>query len=125
VHAAMDISDGLSTDLGHILTQSGVGARLMADQLPSSPALRTFCQAHDFDPVQFALAGGEDYVLLCTLDPARAPTVMAAYQETFLQPLEALGEITSGHGAQLVAADGSTRPIPPTGWDHFNIPQQG
>jgi thiamine-monophosphate kinase len=121
VHAAMDVSDGLGNDLAHILKQSAVGARIFADRLPISRDLKAFCHAFDFDPVQFAVAGGEDYVLLGAVDPRQAKAVMAAYQETFGASLFPIGEITtSGVGAvELVAADGRVMEIRDTGWDHF------
>jgi thiamine-monophosphate kinase len=121
VHAAMDVSDGLGNDLAHILKQSAVGARIFADRLPISRDLKAFCHSFDFDPVQFAVAGGEDYVLLGAVDPRQAKAVMAAYQETFGASLFPIGEITtSGVGAvELVAADGRVMEIRDTGWDHF------
>lgn len=120
VHAAMDISDGLSSDLGHILSQSGVGARIYADRLPISGPLRDFCRDNAIDPVRHALAGGEDYVLLCTLDPEKGAALSKDYADTLGAPLRLIGEITAADGdAQLVAADGTASPLPATGWDHF------
>jgi thiamine-monophosphate kinase len=120
VTAAMDISDGLGSDLGHILAQSGVGARIRADRLPLSAALRSFCRQHGADPVQHALTGGEDYVLLCTLVPAKAAALEAAYQGVFEIPLAVIGEITDAAGTvELVAADGARTPLEAGGWDHF------
>jgi thiamine-monophosphate kinase len=51
VHAAIDTSDGLSSDLGHIAEESRVGARLYADKIPISSSLKNFCGRVDFDPV--------------------------------------------------------------------------
>jgi thiamine-monophosphate kinase len=120
VTAAMDLSDGLSSDLAHILTQSGVGGCIQAECLPVSAALRAFCRHHGGDPIQLALAGGEDYVLLCTLDPKWAQRLIADYQDTFNLPLTVIGEITATVGtAELVAADGSRQVLQATGWDHF------
>ena len=62
--ACMDISDGLLADLGHILTASGVGARLQHQALPFSPALQQLTLAQRLD---FALRGGDDYELLFTI----------------------------------------------------------
>ena len=66
-HAAIDISDGLLADLGHILETSGIGAELWADQLPLSAAARELPGARDA-----ALAGGDDYELLFTAPRAAA-----------------------------------------------------
>ena len=57
VHAAIDTSDGLSSDLAHIIEESGIGARLYADKIPISENLKIFCTRFDFDPVKYALSG--------------------------------------------------------------------
>jgi len=71
-HAGIDSSDGLSSDLGHIAEESQVGATLYSDKIPVSEALIKFCSKFDFDPVEYALSGGEDYTLLCTIAPESA-----------------------------------------------------
>lgn len=119
VHATIDVSDGLSSDLGHIVAESRVGARIYADRLPISPQLILFCERFQFDPVAYALAGGEDYTLLVTVAPEQATQVEKNYLGTFKQPLYCLGEITSGGQMELVEADGEVKALAHTGWDHF------
>jgi thiamine-monophosphate kinase len=119
VHAAIDTSDGLSSDLGHIAEESQVGARIYADQIPISQNLKDFCRQFDFNPVEVALAGGEDYTLLCTISPDTADEIARAFQKEFNRPLFAIGEIRDTQQLELVAPDGKTTPITPTGWDHF------
>ncbi|GBC62728.1 thiamine-phosphate kinase [Desulfonema ishimotonii] len=68
VHAAIDVSDGVSSDLGHIVRESGVGIRLYADQIPISGPLRRFCERFGFDPVPYALSGGR---IMCCSAPYR------------------------------------------------------
>jgi thiamine-monophosphate kinase len=119
VHAAIDTSDGLSSDLGHIAEESKVGARLYADKIPISPGLKDFCDRIGFDPVDYALSGGEDYTLLCTIAPERAEEIANAFEEQFKRPLFAIGEITAGQQLTLIYPDGKTKPLTPTGWDHF------
>ncbi len=71
-HSALDVSDGLLADLGHICRQSGLGARLQLEQLPLSDPLRELC-ADDTDQTRalaWALAGGDDYQLCFTLPEA-------------------------------------------------------
>ena len=94
LHAAIDVSDGLSSDLGHILRESHVGARLFSDRIPLSPALRQYCQHLGFDPVEYALAGGEDYTLPVTADPDGVETLVRDFQDAFHRPLHRIGEIT-------------------------------
>jgi len=69
--AAIDISDGLVQDLGHVCRASGLHARVSTDELPLAQGFRELCAHHDLEPLPLALAGGEDYVLLFTA-PASA-----------------------------------------------------
>ena len=119
VHAAIDTSDGLSSDLGHIVEESRVGARLFADKIPISQNLKDFCTRFDFDPIDYALSGGEDYTLLCTIAPEYADKIVNAFEKEFRRPLFAIGEITAKKQIELVYPDGETKPLTPTGWDHF------
>jgi thiamine-monophosphate kinase len=117
--AAIDISDGLSSDLGHILEESGVGAALYFESIPVSKDLEEFCGQFGFETVDFALSGGEDYTLLCTVAPAEADRIAGEFQAKFRRPLFRIGEITAEKKMELIYPDGTSRPIAPTGWDHF------
>lgn len=119
VHAAIDVSDGLSSDLGHITRESGVGARLYHEKIPISENLKGFCRRFDFNPIEYALAGGEDYALLCTISPDKAADTAQEYQSTFNQPLYPIGEITDSRKIELINPDGQVSEIAPAGWDHF------
>jgi thiamine-monophosphate kinase len=119
VNAAIDTSDGLSSDLAHIVEESRVGARLFTDKIPISPNLKDFCTRLDFKPLEFALAGGEDYTLLCTISPHRAAEIGEAFQKKFKRPLFPIGKIIDKKKIEIVYPDGKTEPITPTGWDHF------
>ncbi len=119
VHAAIDTSDGLSSDLAHIAEESRVGARLYAEKIPISPNLKDFCTRFDFDPINYALSGGEDYTLLCTIAPQNADKIAHDFEKEFKRPLFAIGEITAKKQIEVVYAGGETKPLPPTGWDHF------
>jgi thiamine-monophosphate kinase len=119
VHAAIDVSDGLSSDLGHILHESKVGARLFSDRIPLSPALEQFCRQFGFDPVEYALAGGEDYTLLLTVDPAAADGLVREFSAAFQRPLYRIGDITDKGILERVETGGNIRTVVPTGWNHF------
>lgn len=69
VHAMMDISDGIGSDLRHILKASGVSARVDVRKLPLSQELLLACERHGWDAYHLALDGGEDYELLFTASP--------------------------------------------------------
>ena len=72
VHAMMDISDGIGSDLRHILDASGTGATVEINRIPLSPELKDTCTAHGWDPIELATCGGEDYELLFTAAPGTA-----------------------------------------------------
>jgi thiamine-monophosphate kinase len=113
--SAIDISDGLLGDLGHILQASGVGARLSVDELPRSAVLATLPLALQRE---FGLAGGDDYELLFTAPP----TVRAAVQQAALRsatPLTRIGHIEVAAGLRLVDAQGQILPLSFSSFDHF------
>ena len=116
--AAADISDGLLGDLGHILRQSGVGARLQIDACEGLLACR-----HDVDlPPSWrrtcALSGGDDYELVFTAPPSRRTEVEQAAQ-TSQVPVTRIGSITPQPGLELLDADGHSVPARFASFDHF------
>ena len=119
LHAAIDVSDGLSSDLGHILSASKVGARLWCENIPVSAPLQKFCQQFSFDTVDYALAGGEDYTLIVTVADDQAKPVQQSYETHFGKPLFEIGKITNTGRLELVDSAGEIRPIGADGWNHF------
>jgi thiamine-monophosphate kinase len=117
--AALDVSDGLSSDLMHIVEESGVGIRVSADRIPISADLRDFCGRLGRDPIRFALSGGEDYVLAVTVRPDRIGEVAENFAARFGRPLHRIGEVTDSGRLELVTPDGQVEIVRPTGWDHF------
>jgi thiamine-monophosphate kinase len=114
--AAIDISDGLAQDLGHILERSRVGARLEVDRLPLSPALRA---SLDRDAaIATALTGGDDYELCFTVPPERAAG-LASVAAGWACRCTRIGVVTAGPGLQRVRADGSVFHLDRRGYDHF------
>ncbi len=113
--SAIDLSDGLLGDLGHILQRSGVGAQLQVDVLPRSAVLGAQDAALQHTCV---LAGGDDYELLFTAAPGRRGQVLAAAQQASVR-VTRCGVITAEPGLQLLDAAG--RPVTTTqrGFDHF------
>jgi thiamine-monophosphate kinase len=118
-HAAIDLSDGLASDLRHVCRGSGVGAIVDAPSLPLSAALRALCDATGHDILRLALGGGEDYRLLATVDPGRVAELQAAVAARTGRTLFDIGGIVPGDTIRLRQADGSCRPLEVTGFDHF------
>jgi thiamine-monophosphate kinase len=115
--AAIDVSDGLAADLGHILQRSGVGARLELAQLPQSPALqRLLPDAHE--RWRYALGAGDDYELCFTV-----PRTRRAAAERLCAKLECgcqvIGHIEAEPGLRLYQPDGTLLEDSPHGFDHF------
>ncbi|KRB92929.1 thiamine-phosphate kinase [Noviherbaspirillum sp. Root189] len=117
-HAAIDISDGLAGDLGHILTKSAVGATLAVDLLPAGPVLAQ--QALDLRR-RFTLAGGDDYELCFTAPAACRDAVLAAGHLANIA-VTRVGRIESTPGLRLVDADGAALTLQATSFDHFASP---
>lgn len=114
--AAIDVSDGLAQDLGHILERSRVGARLEVDRLPLSPALTA---SLDRDAaIVTALASGDDYELCFTVPPERAAQLEAAAAGWECR-CTGIGVITAEPGLRLIRADGSPFHLERLGYDHF------
>ena len=125
--SAIDVSDGLLGDLGHILKQSGVGATVdteVAINLVASYAYKTRATGQfDTELLQtpwlaWALAGGDDYELLFTAPPA-ARTLVAAAAAASQTPVTHIGHISAERGLRLVDGDGQAVANTFTSFDHF------
>lgn len=110
-HAAIDISDGLVADLGHVAAASELGALLHADRLPLPAADLPGAR-------ESALTGGDDYELLFTAAPDNRAAIARLADERSL-PLTRIGEMQLGSGVRVVDADGAEIKITRAGWQHF------
>jgi thiamine-monophosphate kinase len=120
VTAMIDISDGLSSDVGHICEQSGVGVRLWVDALPISSAVRRVAELTGTPWWQLALAGGEDFELCFTAPPDAVGALTAAVRQETGTPVTVIGEVLPAeHGRLLVLPDGQEASLEPGGWEHF------
>jgi thiamine-monophosphate kinase len=114
-HAALDISDGLVGDLGHILAASKVGAVLEVDALPAGPVLAR--QSLDLRR-RFTAAGGDDYELCFTAPAANREAILAAGERSGTA-VTRVGCIEAEPGLRLVDAEGAALNMKLHGWDHF------
>lgn len=120
VTAMLDISDGLSGDLGHLCTRSQVGARLDLASLPLLPEIQIFAACASYDPMQWALHGGEDYELLFTVTPGNEQRVIEAVQSVTGTQVTVIGSILPvDEGMQLHYPDGREVQLTRESWDHL------
>lgn len=117
IHAAMDVSDGLIQDLGHICRQSGLGADVLAARLPVSPAAGRAMAAMETSLADL-VAGGDDYELLFTAPAAHGPAIVAAAAAVGVAVAD-IGAMVGGGAIRLLDKDGAEMPIPVQGWRHF------
>jgi thiamine-monophosphate kinase len=119
-HSAIDISDGLLADLGHILERSHCGARLELERIPRSAAFSR--QAAHPRAMHWMLAGGDDYEL-CFTAPASARAAIAAISANLELPISMAGRIEQKPGLRIVDAGGKPVgievDIAAGGYDHF------
>lgn len=117
--AMMDISDGLSSELLHICTASGVGCRVYEDRIPIDYQTAVMAEELNMNLVTAALNGGEDYELLFTV-PLTAHDTVAA-----IPGIRVIGYITdSGKGCALLTRDDTEIPLKAQGWNPLAAPAE-
>jgi thiamine-monophosphate kinase len=120
VRAAIDVSDGLVQDLGHLCEASGVGARIGAADLPVSDAARRFARVRA-DVCDAALTGGEDYELVLAVAPSLLAAARAAAAKA-RTPLSVIGRFVRGRGVRVVGPTGARIAVAARGHDHLRTP---
>ncbi|PTN12907.1 thiamine-phosphate kinase [Nitrosomonas aestuarii] len=115
-HSAIDISDGLMADLGHILVSSRSAAIIQLEAVPCSEVLKRFLPSSL--AVQCLLAGGDDYEL-CFTAPKNNRNSIESIAQKLKIPLTMIGEITQGEGLLVMDAEGREITVEKRGYDHF------
>ncbi len=115
--AMIDVSDGLSSDLGHLCRQSNVGALLQSERIPIDKEVTKLCGRRALDPLALALHGGEDFELLFTVRPddvTRLPKRVDGVKASHI------GEITNQSGVIRIAEGRRIWDLQPRGFEHFS-----
>lgn len=114
VSAAMDISDGLIQDCGHIAEESGMAITLFEEKLPFLPAVKAHLPYHR----ELILLGGDDYELLLTCPAEKEEALQDQCREHGV-PVTKIGEVAAGAGVVMLDRRGETIKFSRTGWQHF------
>jgi thiamine-monophosphate kinase len=118
VHGAIDVSDGLSSDIVHMCEASNVGCELDAALLPVPRGVRMFCASRRHDVTEWALAAGEDYALLLSVAPKQAGKICRTLRGRGI-PAVVVGIFTANRGEYGILERGRVRAFRPRGWDHL------
>ncbi len=118
VHGAIDISDGLSSDIIHLCRANRLGCEIDAAALPIPAAVKRFCAATRKSPVEWALHAGEDYALLLSVAPQRAAAVCRMIRNSGARAAW-VGCFTGSAGIYGIIENGRVRSFAARGWDHF------
>jgi thiamine-monophosphate kinase len=117
--AAIDISDGLLGDLGHICRLSGVGATVELDRIPISSIAAKHVKS---DAGRTAIvAGGDDYELCFTANPNSRESIDDLQQMLGVE-LTRIGQVRRGKGVSLLGPDNKAVKVDGRGYDHFSAP---
>jgi thiamine-monophosphate kinase len=119
VHAAIDVSDGLSGDLIHMCEAGRVGCDVFAPELPVRRGVASFCRERGLDPVRWAMDSGEDYALVLAVKAGSAAAVCRRIERAGVRTT-IVGRFRRPRGIyRLIGADGRARRFRSGGWDHF------
>ncbi len=116
--AAIDVSDGLFADLGHILKSSNVGGTLIEKDIPLSPAGSEWLKSSGQADKLRLLSGGDDYQCLFTASPSMRAAILKVANNRRLQ-LSCIGSIEAGQDLKILRVDGGLNMVEADGWSHF------
>ena len=120
VHAMMDVSDGIASDLKHILKASaGLKGIIELDNIPMSEELIHQSETHQWNPLELSVSGGEDYVLLLTVDKKEYETLAGKFREQFSRPLYKIGYLEHGEREIIYLKNNKEVKDLKEGYSHF------
>lgn len=119
IHAMIDVSDGIESDIHRIMESSNVGADIDLDKIPLSEELRRTAEKYKWIAHEIGVSGGEDYCLMCTVSKKNHGKIMSEYEKEFKRPLYKIGRITDTKGDLTFIYEGKLTGLVRHGWDHF------
>ncbi len=117
--AMIDISDGLSGDLGHLCESSGVGAEVDAQKLPICSSLKAFARESNQSATDIALHGGDSYELLFTVPENVQHEAIARISAETGVPVSEIGRMIPASEGVNILKEGQRHPLLTDSWDHF------
>jgi len=121
IHAIIDVSDGISSDLMHILKASGKSALIELDKIPVSDTLRKVAFEEKWDLDKLITSGGEDYVLLCTVKAGSFAPISNGFKSVFGRGLVQIGRIVKGEPRINWMNNGKQVVLNKHGFNHFSV----
>lgn len=119
-HAMIDVSDGLSSDALHIAEESGVGIMLEVEKVPYHPCLQEVAERLGAEPLDLALASGEEFELVVTLSEAEVERAAEHVMAVTGTPVTRIGQVVdAGEGCGILMGDGSRRRLARSGYEHL------
>ncbi len=115
----IDVSDGLVSDLRHILERSEMGASINLSNIPLSEPFQEYVEFRGLDPWKLSLSAGEDYVLLCTIRDDNFEETRQQWEQRYQFPLWEVGTIEVEPGIRHQHRDGVSTIELLSGFDHF------
>ncbi len=120
IHAMIDVSDGVASEVHHICKQSNVGAKISLEKLPQPEDVVAVAALFKDEPNEYVLSGGEDFELLFTTDIDEGEKLSVELRSRFGLECSLIGEIVSvGEGVRIIDPQGKGFQLKQSGWNHF------
>jgi thiamine-monophosphate kinase len=119
IHAMIDISDGIESDIHRLMESSSVGAEIELDRIPLSEELVRVAGKYDWNAHEIGVTGGEDYCLMFTVSEKGFDIIIREYEKEFRRPFYKIGRIKEASAGLAFFYKGKITSLGKHGWDHF------